>query len=41
MFDQLAAISLGGAGLTVTLIGSILKDAPGIVWLSVVERFLT
>lgn len=37
MFDQLAAICLGGAGLTVTLIGSVLSNAPGIVWLSAVE----
>ena len=37
MFDQLAAFSLGGAGLTVTLIGSSLRNAPAIVWLAVVE----
>ena len=37
MFDQLAAISIAGAGLTVTLIGSVLAGAPGIVWLSVIE----
>ena len=36
MFDQLAGISIAGAGLTVTLIGSILKNAPGIVWLAVI-----
>ena len=36
MFDQLAGMSIAGSGLTVTLIGSILKDAPGIVWLAVV-----
>jgi hypothetical protein len=36
MFDQLATASLGGAGLTVTLVGSILKDAPGIIWLAVI-----
>jgi len=28
---------LGGAGLTVTLIGSSLRNAPAIVWLAVVE----
>ena len=37
MFDQWAAFSLGGAGLTVTLIGSSLRNAPAIVWLAVVE----
>lgn len=37
MFDQLAAMSLGGAGLTVTLIGSTLRNAPPIVWLAVIE----
>lgn len=36
LFDQLAAMSVAGAGLTVTLIGSILKNAPGIVWLAVI-----
>jgi hypothetical protein len=36
MFDQLAAVGIGGAGLAVTLIGSLLKTAPPIVWLSVV-----
>ena len=36
LFDQLAGMSIAGAGLTVTLIGSILKDAPGIVWLAVI-----
>ena len=36
LFDQLAGMSIAGAGLTVTLIGSVLKDAPGIVWLAVI-----
>src|SRR3712207_5578879 len=36
MFDQLAAVGIAGAGLTVTLIGSLLRGAPGIVWLPVV-----
>jgi hypothetical protein len=36
MFDQLATVSLAGAGLTVTLVGSVLRDAPRDVWLSVV-----
>jgi hypothetical protein len=36
MFDQLAAVSVGGAGLTVTLIGSLLRDAPPVVWLPVI-----
>lgn len=35
MFDQLAAAGVAGAGLTVTLIGSLLRSAPGIVWLPV------
>ena len=37
MFDQLAAMSLAGAGLTVTLIGSTLRGAPGVIWLAVIE----
>jgi hypothetical protein len=37
LYDQLAAISIGGAGLTVTLIGSVLAQAPGVKWLAVVE----
>ena len=37
MFDQLAAISVAGAGLTVTLIGSVLKGGPGVIWLAVVK----
>jgi len=36
MFDQLAAAGVAGAGLTVTLIGSLLRNAPGLVWLPVV-----
>jgi membrane associated rhomboid family serine protease len=36
MFDQLATVSVAGAGLAVTLIGSMLRDAPRDVWLSVV-----
>ncbi|MFL6735557.1 MAG: hypothetical protein ACJ8F4_00685 [Sphingomonas sp.] len=36
MFDQLAALGLGGAGLTVTLIGSILRNSSVIVWLPVI-----
>jgi hypothetical protein len=36
MFDQLAAVSVGGAALTVTLIGSLLRDAPPVVWLPVI-----
>ena len=35
MFDQLTTLGLAGAGLTVTLIGSLLRDAPVIVWLPV------
>ncbi|MEY2885115.1 MAG: hypothetical protein RL490_2839 [Pseudomonadota bacterium] len=36
MFDQIATVGVAGAGLAVTLIGSTLRDAPGVVWLSVV-----
>jgi hypothetical protein len=36
MFDQLAAVSVAGAGLAVTLIGSLLRSAPPVVWLSVI-----
>ena len=36
MFDQLATIGIGGAGLAITLIGSVLRNAPGIVWFSVI-----
>lgn len=36
MFDQLATVGVAGAGLAVTLIGSVLKDEPSDVWLSVV-----
>lgn len=37
MFEQLAAISAAGAGLTITLIGSILRGASPIIWLAVIE----
>ena len=37
MFEQLAAISAAGAGLTITLIGSILRGASPILWFSVIE----
>jgi len=37
MFDQLAAIGLGGAGLTITLVGSLLKDAPFFIWFAAIE----
>lgn len=36
MFDQLAAVGVAGAGLAVTLIGSLLRSAPAIVWLPVI-----
>jgi hypothetical protein len=36
MFDQLAAVGIAGAGLAVTLIGSLLRGAPAIVWMPVV-----
>jgi hypothetical protein len=36
MFDQLAAAGVAGAGLTVTLISSLLSDAPKLVWLPVI-----
>ena len=35
MFDQLATVGIAGAGLSVTLIGSLLRDAPATVWLAV------
>lgn len=36
IFDQLATVGVAGAGLAVTLIGSILRDAPNDVWFSVI-----
>lgn len=36
IFDHTATVALAGAGLSVTLIGSVLQDAPPTVWLSVV-----
>ena len=36
MFDQLAALGIAGTGLTVTLIGSILRNAAAIVWMPVI-----
>jgi hypothetical protein len=36
IFDQLATVSIAGAGLSVTLIGSLLQNESGVVWLSVV-----
>ena len=36
LFEQLATVSLGGAGLAITLAGSILRGSP-LVWISVVE----
>lgn len=36
MFDQLATVAIAGAGLAVTLIGSMLRNAPNHVWLSVI-----
>lgn len=36
IFDQLATVSIAGAGLGVTLIGSLLQNASRFVWLSVV-----
>ena len=36
IFDQLAAGSIAGAGLSVTLIGSLLQNASRVVWLSVI-----
>ncbi len=36
MFDQLATVGVAGAGLTVTLIGSILSDAPFFIWFAAV-----
>ena len=36
MFDQLATVAIAGAGLAVTLIGSLLRGASAIVWMPVV-----
>lgn len=36
MFDQIANVGIAGTGLAVTLIGSTLRDAPPVVWMSVV-----
>ncbi|MFV1918160.1 hypothetical protein VPH46_01895 [Sphingomonas sp. MJ1 (PH-R8)] len=36
LLDQLATVSVAGAGLAITLIGSLLQGAPGSVWISVV-----
>lgn len=36
LFEQLATVSLGGAGLAITLAGSILRGSP-FVWFAVVE----
>lgn len=36
ILDQTATVAIAGAGLSVTLIGSVLQDAPATVWLSVV-----
>lgn len=36
LFDQLATVSVAGAGLTVTLIGSLLRNAPSAIWLAVI-----
>lgn len=35
IFEQTAAGALAGAGLSVTLIGSVLRDAPASIWASV------
>lgn len=38
LFDQMATFGIGGAGLTITLAGSLLRDAPPIlVWLAAIE----
>lgn len=36
IFDQLATVSIAGAGLSVTLIGSLLLNGSRVVWLSVI-----
>ena len=36
MFDQLTTVGVAGAGLAITLIGSLLRDAPADTWMSVV-----
>ena len=35
MFDQLATVGVAGTGLSVTLISSLLRDAPSTVWIAV------
>lgn len=37
MFDQLTGVGLAGAGVTITLIGSILRDAGPAVWIAAIE----
>ena len=41
LFDQLATLGVAGAGLTVTLIGSVLSHAPFIIWFAVVAFALS
>ena len=36
MFDQIAAVGIGGAGLTVTLIGTLLRNTSPVIWLPVI-----
>lgn len=36
MFDQLATVSVAGAGLAITLIGSLLRNTASEVWFSVI-----
>lgn len=36
LLDQLATVSVAGAGLAITLIGSLLQGAPRSVWISVI-----
>jgi hypothetical protein len=36
MFDQLATLGVAGAGLTITLIGSVLSGAPFFIWFAAV-----
>jgi hypothetical protein len=38
MFDRLGTFAIGGAGLTITLAGTLLRDAPPfMVWIAAVE----
>lgn len=37
LFEQLATMGIAGAGLVITLRGSVLSDASGLIWMGAVE----